>query len=282
MLDDQRILTIPASGQATSTAPFFLRDADPVIGTLRLATSMTDRPTSEISLTSDSRNWAILSQGEAGTVQLDAAAVAASGAPEAGTTGYVVFNALESPIDLLTHPEEVSIASVSAREFEAGSVSTDLAYVSVDVPESQRETFQIDLTSLGGATSLWMVTPEGGNSRLLLLTAAGQIISPLVTTGDESVIELPTAATWLGNYPNPFTDRTKIRFAVGASADVSMEVFDVLGRRVHLARLGLMSAGEHEALMDASRLASGSYFVRLSVRGQREHHVITGKILLRR
>lgn len=282
MLDDQRILTIPASGQATSTAPFFLRDADPVIGTLRLATSMTDRPTSEISLTSDSRNWAILSQGEAGTVQLDAAAVAASGAPEAGTTGYVVFNALESPIDLLTHPEEVSIASVSAREFEAGSVSTDLAYVSVDVPDSQRETFQIDLTSLGGATSLWMVTPEGGNSRLLLLTAAGQIISPLVTTGDESVIELPTAATWLGNYPNPFTDRTKIRFAVGASADVSMEVFDVLGRRVHLTRLGLMSAGEHEALMDASRLAGGSYFVRLSVRGQREHHVITGKILLRR
>ena len=37
MLDDQRLLTLPAFGEVTTTAPFFLRDAAPVVGSLRLA-----------------------------------------------------------------------------------------------------------------------------------------------------------------------------------------------------------------------------------------------------
>lgn len=75
---------------------------------------------------------------------------------------------------------------------------------------------------------------------------------------------VPAALALEQNYPNPFNPSTKIRYSLPASMKVSLEVFDLLGRRVATLVNGEMPAGAHEARFDARRLASGAYVYRLT------------------
>ncbi len=66
------------------------------------------------------------------------------------------------------------------------------------------------------------------------------------------------------NYPNPFNPSTKIRFEVPALKFVSLKIFDVFGREVATLVDEMRAPGTHEVTWDASALASGMYFYRLS------------------
>ncbi|MFO7915946.1 MAG: M14 family zinc carboxypeptidase [Candidatus Krumholzibacteriales bacterium] len=77
------------------------------------------------------------------------------------------------------------------------------------------------------------------------------------------------------NYPNPFNPVTTIEFTVGGTipAPVTLEVFDVSGRRVASILDRSMTPGRHSVRWDGTgdgglKLASGIYFMRLSVSGQ--------------
>lgn len=76
--------------------------------------------------------------------------------------------------------------------------------------------------------------------------------------------ELPTEVTLEGNYPNPFNPQTTIRFALPETAEVSLAVYDMMGRQVQVLVSGTVSAGMHEASFDASDLPSGAYMYRLT------------------
>jgi len=73
------------------------------------------------------------------------------------------------------------------------------------------------------------------------------------------------------NYPNPFNPVTIIRFTVGGVrgqglgvSDVSLIVYDVLGRKVAALVNERKVPGSYEVSFDASRLTSGVYFYRLT------------------
>jgi hypothetical protein len=75
------------------------------------------------------------------------------------------------------------------------------------------------------------------------------------------------------NAPNPFSDETSVRFAVPEAGTVSLDVFDVTGRRVARLVDGLLPAGSHVARWDGrdaagSRVASGVYLLKLSAGGE--------------
>lgn len=65
------------------------------------------------------------------------------------------------------------------------------------------------------------------------------------------------------SYPNPSTASATIRFALPEDADVRMELYDLLGRRVALLMDGPMRAGYHTYVLNGTSLASGTYFYRL-------------------
>ncbi|MEM8601540.1 MAG: LamG-like jellyroll fold domain-containing protein [Bacteroidota bacterium] len=73
--------------------------------------------------------------------------------------------------------------------------------------------------------------------------------------------ELPLT---LINSPNPFPDRTLIRFEVPAAQRAELSVWDVSGHQVALLIDRDVAAGAHEIPFDARDLPSGVYFVRLS------------------
>lgn len=90
-----------------------------------------------------------------------------------------------------------------------------------------------------------------------------------VSTEDpEIVMEQPDQIRLLGNYPNPFNPSTTIAFELFEPARVTLEVFDVQGRKiVDLMSDELVSAGTHQQLFNASNLSSGTYVYRLQAFG---------------
>jgi hypothetical protein len=75
------------------------------------------------------------------------------------------------------------------------------------------------------------------------------------------------------NAPNPFTASTSVRFTVPAPGPVSLEIFDVTGRRVARILDRTLPAGSHAAAWDGrdasgSRVASGIYLYRLRAAGE--------------
>ncbi|WP_457654539.1 Calx-beta domain-containing protein [Rhodocaloribacter sp.] len=96
--------------------------------------------------------------------------------------------------------------------------------------------------------------------------------------GDET---LPETFTVNGNYPNPFNPSTTIHFDLPAPAQVTIEVFDVMGRRVMSLPEQAFSAGRARTVrLDAGRLSSGVYVYRVIARMDAQTQIGTGLMTL--
>ncbi|HBZ01901.1 MAG TPA: glycoside hydrolase, partial [candidate division Zixibacteria bacterium] len=64
-------------------------------------------------------------------------------------------------------------------------------------------------------------------------------------------------------YPNPFNAHTTIQYSLPKQLLVSIDIFDILGRKIVTLAEGMKPAGEHQAIWDARRQSSGIYFYRI-------------------
>ena len=65
------------------------------------------------------------------------------------------------------------------------------------------------------------------------------------------------------NYPNPFNPSTSIAFDLPRPSQISLRIYDCLGREVAKVAEGYRSAGSYEEHYSAKGLSSGVYFCRL-------------------
>ena len=79
----------------------------------------------------------------------------------------------------------------------------------------------------------------------------------------EEDTSLPGCISILNTYPNPFNAATTIRFTLPQSRDVTLFIYDILGRRVKTLVDQYLPAGSHSFVFNASGLTSGIYFARL-------------------
>jgi len=90
--------------------------------------------------------------------------------------------------------------------------------------------------------------------------AAGKPTTSVGTAGST----VPAQFNLTQNYPNPFNPTTTIEFTLSENSNVSLKIFDVLGREVAALVDGEMKSGIiHQVQFDASKLSSGLYFYRL-------------------
>jgi fibronectin type 3 domain-containing protein len=79
----------------------------------------------------------------------------------------------------------------------------------------------------------------------------------------------------LTSYPNPAGRRATVEYALPEAREVTLQVYDVLGRRVATLEQGRKKAGRHTARLETGRLSSGVYFGRLEAGGETRTQKIT-------
>ncbi|GEM_PF-2642261 len=67
------------------------------------------------------------------------------------------------------------------------------------------------------------------------------------------------------NYPNPFNATTTITFTLPKETSVSLDIYDLLGRKVITLANGEYGAGKHNVVWDATDSPSGIYFYKLTI-----------------
>ncbi|MBD3233615.1 MAG: T9SS type A sorting domain-containing protein [candidate division Zixibacteria bacterium] len=83
--------------------------------------------------------------------------------------------------------------------------------------------------------------------------------------GDE---DIPTGIELNGNYPNPFNAQTSINFSLPSSAQVSLEIYNLMGQKLQTLIDGYREAGQHTASWNAANYSSGIYLYKLQVGDQ--------------
>ena len=134
----------------------------------------------------------------------------------------------------------------------------------------------------GRNNALWSVPASGGDATQLTMPTAlyagdydpaysnnGQYIAfaratgPLAKPGVAQEALVPAEFGLAQNYPNPFNPTTTIRYALPADGYMNLTVYDMLGQKVAQLVNEPMSAGYHDVVFDASRLAAGTYVYKL-------------------
>jgi len=119
---------------------------------------------------------------------------------------------------------------------------------------------------------------EKGTIRVSL--EKGKTIDLKLAVGTEGYVEdraedvLPDEVT-LKSYPNPVRRQGTLEYALPEASEVSLKVYDILGREVATVEQGRKQAGRHQVTFEAGRLSSGAYFGRLEAGGQTRTQKIT-------
>ncbi len=82
-------------------------------------------------------------------------------------------------------------------------------------------------------------------------------------TAIEAPAEIPGGISLLQNYPNPFNPITNIPYTITTPQHVTLEVFDLLGRKVAVLVDEVHVVGDHSVLFDGEHLSSGIYIYQL-------------------
>ncbi len=104
----------------------------------------------------------------------------------------------------------------------------------------------------------------------------GDPIERYPTDVAEAIVGIPDLLAIFPNYPNPFNATTIIKYNLPNPADVTIEIYNILGRKVETLFQGEQPAGYHQVVWDASDHSSGMYFYRI----QAGEYIETRKMVL--
>ena len=128
-------------------------------------------------------------------------------------------------------------------------------------------------TNLGGlgGSGAGMLVPDRGmllsmqTSNLYKMKSTYSVLTSINETQISSSV--PSGYDLSQNYPNPFNPSTLIKYSLPTEGNVTLKVYDQLGREVSTLSEGFKTAGVYEATFDASKLSSGVYFYKLASSG---------------
>jgi hypothetical protein len=123
--------------------------------------------------------------------------------------------------------------------------------------------WQVDADYTTGARVKVIAHDAAGNDGEDISNADFEIYDPL--SGVITEVENPGRLVIAGATPNPFSERTSIRFGLPLDGRVTLEAYDVAGRQVALIAEGEYPAGYHSVeWKGADRVAgTGLYFLKL-------------------
>ncbi|MFC2117929.1 T9SS type A sorting domain-containing protein [Bacteroidota bacterium] len=119
-----------------------------------------------------------------------------------------------------------------------------------------------DRSTLFPASASYQYMNEGWNTR-----SSDLFMCRLNFNDHENIIdgnnEILSTNSLNQNYPNPFTSNTEISYEITSSSDISLEIFDITGKKVMSVDEGYKTAGTYIIKLNADDLNAGVYYYKL-------------------
>ncbi|NNE70840.1 MAG: T9SS type A sorting domain-containing protein [Rhodothermales bacterium] len=130
---------------------------------------------------------------------------------------------------------------------------------------------ELDLSLMGGEIVQIRLQARGNSD----FTEWRVFDAAFTQESDDAAFELPGETVLHANYPDPFSNSTRITYSLPAMSTVELTLYDMLGRRVAVVDSGSRDAGTHAATLQADGLASGVYLLRLDAGGAVQFETVT-------
>ena len=91
----------------------------------------------------------------------------------------------------------------------------------------------------------------------------------LITSGTAEAVAEDVKLMSLELFPNPASEFSAISYTLTKSGDVSLNLYDVVGRLVKVLHKGYQNSGQYKYNLDVRELANGTYFLVLSTESER-------------
>lgn len=121
--------------------------------------------------------------------------------------------------------------------------------------------FNAENLSLGEYSAVLQLACNDPYNRTNLIPVTMNVVEPTKINGNDG--RYPELISIIHCYPNPFNTSTTISYALLEPSEVSIEIYDLLGRKIETIDEAEKPAGEHKLIWDAADLPSGVYFYRL-------------------
>ena len=194
-----------------------------------------------------------------------------------GTSGTKIFtiryangSGSNRPANLLINGTVVA----SAIAFPATSswATWSTISVSVNVNTDPSATVRLQSTTSGGAVNIDYLTVTNSSAAECTSTGTqGRTAQSAVTVRNLDKAE----AAALQVFPNPFKERTLIKFSLSAHDFVNFDLYNSSGIKVKEYHFGRLSAGDHQVEVDGKQLQAGIYLYRATINGEN----VSGKLL---
>jgi len=151
------------------------------------------------------------------------------------------------------------------------SVEVCVTYDDGDIPGEESD---LQLLHYNDVTMMWDNTTTSHDMVNNILCGRTDSFSPFmiaadIATGIGDTPATPREYALYQNHPNPFNPTTTIAYDLPSAAYVTLDIFDVKGRRIRTLQAGDQSAGRRAVVWDGRNdtgepVATGVYFYRLS------------------
>ena len=106
-----------------------------------------------------------------------------------------------------------------------------------------------------------------------LTDSEGNYQIDLVTSIISNKVEIPKGYELEQNYPNPFLTSTSIPYKLNKQSEVSVRIYDILGREIKVFKVGPQTYGQHEVTWNGTdnfsrKVAAGIYFYMVEMGGE--------------
>jgi glycosidase len=172
--------------------------------------------------------------------------------PFANADGLTAVNFSSAPQDISLTLTSSSLATIiqNGKTYYANDLYNDTTYA---------------VSFSGGSAALTFRLRPYGSAVFVLSDSVKRLSLPTLVSVEKPADNLPTDSEFRldQNYPNPFNPLTNFEFRITNFEFVSLEIFDVLGRKVAVLANERKSPGIHRVTWDASGLPSGVYLCRI-------------------
>ena len=166
----------------------------------------------------------------------------------------------------------IELSVTNTATIDAANVTVEVKdvpqWLSFTNPKAQISNLQSNESSTADFTfSVDKLAPVGKEQKLQFI-----ISSP---TGEKWTKEIaiqvspPEKFELFQNYPNPFNPSTTIEYVLPKAGNVSLKIYDAIGKEVTTLFEGVKDAGFHQHVWNASTVATGMYIYQLSFKNQK-------------